>query len=83
MRQWFLFYYKAEEKVQQLVRQIPWGHNVLIMNKMKIIHEAEFYIKATIYKKTFSPRNTRKTLKVLFKQYGVKFSPCLSVFVRG
>jgi len=48
MRQWFLFYYKAEEKVQQLVRQIPWGHNVLIMNKMKVIHEAEFYIKATI-----------------------------------
>ncbi len=47
MRQWFLFYCKADSKVQQLVRQIPWGHNVVIINKNKIkdIYKAEFYIK--------------------------------------
>jgi predicted nuclease of restriction endonuclease-like (RecB) superfamily len=28
MRQWFLFYCKTDPKVQRLVRQIPWGHNV-------------------------------------------------------
>ncbi|MGD2089634.1 MAG: DUF1016 N-terminal domain-containing protein [Candidatus Aminicenantes bacterium] len=36
---------KTDPKVQQLVRQIPWGHNVVIINKIKNICKAEFYIK--------------------------------------
>lgn len=36
------------KKVQQLVGQIPWGHNVLIISKAKSLEEAAFYIKATI-----------------------------------
>lgn len=48
MRQWYLFYIKANEKVQQLVGQLPWGHNILIINKIKSIPEAVFYLKETI-----------------------------------
>lgn len=36
------------EKVQQLVAQIPWGHNILIITKIKEITEALFYINETI-----------------------------------
>lgn len=36
------------EKVQQLVGQIPWGHNILIMTKIKDIHEAIFYANETL-----------------------------------
>lgn len=36
------------EKIQQLVGQIPWGHNILIITKLKTIEEALFYINETI-----------------------------------
>ena len=36
------------EKVQQLVAQIPCGHNILIITKIKDINEALFYINETI-----------------------------------
>jgi predicted nuclease of restriction endonuclease-like (RecB) superfamily len=36
------------EKVQQLVAQIPWGHNLKIVSKCKNIDEALFYINKTI-----------------------------------
>jgi len=38
----------SAEKVQQLVAQIPWGHNILIITKIKDINEALFYINETI-----------------------------------
>lgn len=34
--------------VQQVVAQIPWGHNILIFTKSKSVEEANFYIAATI-----------------------------------
>ena len=51
MRKWYEFYAKSGleiEKVQQLVGQIPWGHNVLIITKADNIEEAVFYINKTI-----------------------------------
>jgi predicted nuclease of restriction endonuclease-like (RecB) superfamily len=36
------------EFVSQLVRQIPWGHNRLIITKCKDIEEALFYVQQTI-----------------------------------
>ncbi|MDO6432756.1 PDDEXK nuclease domain-containing protein [Flavitalea sp. BT771] len=47
MRKWFLFYQNAE-KVSQLVRQIPWGHNREIVMKCTDIEEAIFYVQGTI-----------------------------------
>ncbi len=51
MKKWFEFYSKSEieiEKIQQLVGQIPWGQNVLIISKSKNIEEAIFYSNKTI-----------------------------------
>ncbi len=48
IRQWYLFYVKKHQFVPQPVAQIPWGHNRLIINKIKNIEEAIFYCKATI-----------------------------------
>lgn len=36
------------EKIQQFVGQIPWGHNILIITKIKNIDEAIFYINETL-----------------------------------
>ncbi len=38
----------AEEFGQQLVAQIPWGHNIQIFTKTQDIEEAQFYIQQTI-----------------------------------
>lgn len=38
---------EAEIFVQQVVGQIPWGHNILIITKSKDIQEALFYIQKT------------------------------------
>jgi predicted nuclease of restriction endonuclease-like (RecB) superfamily len=37
-----------EEIVQQLVAQIPWGHNVRILDNVKTSQDREWYVKATI-----------------------------------
>ena len=44
IRQWYLFYSQKYEFVPQDVAQIPWGHNRLIISKIKDIQIAEFYI---------------------------------------
>ena len=51
MKKWYEFYAHSNlglEKVQQLVGQIPWGHNVLIITKSETIDEAIFYCQKTI-----------------------------------
>lgn len=48
IRQWHLFYNTVSEFVPQPVAQIPWGHNRLIISKVKNTKEALFYANATI-----------------------------------
>jgi predicted nuclease of restriction endonuclease-like (RecB) superfamily len=51
MKQWFEFYAASNndiEKIQQLVGQIPWGHNLAIITKSKSKDEALFYCNKTI-----------------------------------
>lgn len=58
IKQWVKFYTEQEQlvqqpvalirKLQQLVGQIPWGHNILIISNVKSLEEAEFYLKSTI-----------------------------------
>lgn len=51
MKKWFEFYNNStltNEKVQQAVGQIPWGHNVLIISKSNSVDEALFYCNKTI-----------------------------------
>ncbi|MBI5392559.1 DUF1016 domain-containing protein [Candidatus Woesearchaeota archaeon] len=48
IRQWYLFYSNTGEKVQQLVGQLPWGHNILLINKIKTVDEVIFYLSEAI-----------------------------------
>ena len=47
MKNSYLFF-RDDEKVQQLVAQIPWGHIILLLTKIKDKNEALFYINETI-----------------------------------
>ena len=42
--QWYKFYSSKYEIVPHGVAQLPWGHNRLIISKIKNIKEAEFYL---------------------------------------
>ena len=44
IRQWYLFYNSKYEFVPHTVAQIPWGHNRLIVSKIKEIDIAESYL---------------------------------------
>lgn len=48
IKQWYGFYAPHGEKVQQLVGQIPWGHNVLIVQDIKERDKALWYVRKTI-----------------------------------
>ena len=47
MKKFYNFYKTDLTKVQQLVAQIPWGHNILIISKSQNIDEAIFYLNET------------------------------------
>ena len=44
----FYLFYSTKSISQQLVDQIPWGHNIMIFSKLKDSKEAKFYIQQTI-----------------------------------
>ncbi len=48
MKSFYNFYKSDFLKVQQVVAQIPWGHNILIFSKSKNIEESIFYLNKTI-----------------------------------
>jgi len=48
IRQWHLFYADKSQIVPQPVAQIPWGHNRLIVSKVKDGEEALWYAQATV-----------------------------------
>ena len=48
IRQWYLFYSQQYEFVPQPVAQIPWGHNRLIISKIKEVETAIFYAQETV-----------------------------------
>ncbi len=48
MRQWYRFWAAESVIAKQVVSQIPWGHNLVIIGKIKNIEEAVFYVQKTI-----------------------------------
>jgi predicted nuclease of restriction endonuclease-like (RecB) superfamily len=48
MRQWYRFWATDAAIALQLVAQIPWGHNLTIVAKIKNTDEAMFYVQKTI-----------------------------------
>jgi predicted nuclease of restriction endonuclease-like (RecB) superfamily len=51
MKKWYEFYSSSDiplPNVQQVVGQIPWGHNVVIISKSNSVEEALFYCHKTL-----------------------------------
>lgn len=48
IRQWYQFWSGTEPIGQQAVAQIPWGHNLVIISKIKQPDEALYYVQQTI-----------------------------------
>jgi predicted nuclease of restriction endonuclease-like (RecB) superfamily len=48
MKQLYEFYSLADEKLQQAAAVLPWMHNILIINKVKSIDEARFYVESAL-----------------------------------
>lgn len=47
-KRFYVFYLELEAIGQQLVDQLPWGHNILIFTKSANFQEADFYLRQTI-----------------------------------
>jgi len=47
MRKFYLAY-KNLPKLAQLVREIPWGQNIVILEKLKDSYEREYYLRMSI-----------------------------------
>lgn len=43
----FYLEYKDNPKLRELASKIPWGHNLIIMSKIKDVRAREFYLKST------------------------------------
>lgn len=73
--------YGNDEKVAPLVRQLPWTHNLIILNQSKRPEEREFYLKLTIQEKWSKRELERQFKAALFERAvlnPVKVSPVVS-----
>jgi len=61
MRQ-FYETYQGDEKVSPLVRQLPWTHNLIILNQSKRPEEREFYLRLAI-REQWSKRELERQFK--------------------
>jgi len=61
MRQ-FYEAYRDDEKIAPLARQLPWTHNLIILNQSKRPEEREFYLRLAI-KEQWSSRDLERQLK--------------------
>ena len=75
--------YRDDEKVAPLVRQLPWTHNLIIINQSKRPEEREFYLRLAIQEQ-WSKRELERQFKAArFEQAvlnPVKVSPAVAQF---
>ena len=50
MKRFYERYYLADQKLRQLVAVLPWGHNLLLINKINSLKEVEFYANQVLEK---------------------------------
>ncbi|MCE7070719.1 DUF1016 N-terminal domain-containing protein [Dyadobacter sp. CY327] len=50
MKRFYERYYEADTKLLQAVAVLPWGHNLLLINKVKDNSHIEFYASETLAK---------------------------------
>lgn len=67
MRQ-FYEAYRGDEKVSALLRQLPWTHNLIILNQSKRPEEREFYLRLAIREKWSSRELERQFKTALFER---------------
>jgi predicted nuclease of restriction endonuclease-like (RecB) superfamily len=67
MRKFYDTYY-PEEKVAPLVRQLPWTHNLIILNQSKRPEEREFYLRMTIQEQWSKRELERQFKTALFER---------------
>lgn len=80
MRQ-FYEAYRDDEKVSPLARQLPWTHNLIILNQSKRPEEREFYLRLAI-REQWSKRELERQFKTALFERAVlspaKVSPLVS-----
>ena len=67
MRQ-FYEAYRDDEKVASLARQLPWTHNLIILNQSQRLKEREFYLRQAIREKWSSRELERQFKTALFER---------------
>lgn len=67
MRQ-FYEAYRDDEKVSALLRQLPWTHNLIILNQNKRPEEREFYLRLATQEKWSSRELERQFKTALFER---------------
>ncbi|MGH8474964.1 MAG: PDDEXK nuclease domain-containing protein [Methylococcales bacterium] len=67
MRQ-FYEAYRDDEKVSALLRQLPWTHNLIILNQSKRSEEREFYLRLAIRERWSSRELERQIKAALFER---------------
>jgi predicted nuclease of restriction endonuclease-like (RecB) superfamily len=80
MRQ-FYETYRDDEKVTPLVTQLPWTHNLIILNQSKHPEEREFYLRMAIQEKWSKRELERQFKAALFERIvlnPVKLSPVVA-----
>lgn len=50
MKRFYERYHQADTKLRQLVAVLPWGHNLLLLNKLQSLDAVEFYASETLTK---------------------------------
>jgi predicted nuclease of restriction endonuclease-like (RecB) superfamily len=60
--------YRSDEKVTALLSQLPWTHNLIILNQSKRPEEREFYLRMTIQEKWSSRELERQFKTALFER---------------
>ena len=79
MRQ-FYEAYRDDEKVAPLARQLPWTHNLIILNQSKRPEEREFYLRLAI-KEQWSKRELERQFKTALFERSVLNPPKVSPLV--
>jgi predicted nuclease of restriction endonuclease-like (RecB) superfamily len=73
--------YSGNEKVAPLVRQLPWTHNLLIMEQSKSYEEREFYLRISI-REQWGKRELERQIKGALFEQAILNPPKLSTALR-
>jgi predicted nuclease of restriction endonuclease-like (RecB) superfamily len=74
MKQFYLAYC-TDEKLSALLRELPWTHNLFILNRTKTFEEKEFYVKMCLRERWSSRELGRQIDSSFFERYMLSRKP--------